>query len=465
MGFFSPLGGVFYFLMQLFCALIPRTVRGHRLHTPAPLRAGPSARDAAGSLAAAPTQSIAAPAAGTEAVPTGHAIARSLGAGRGRRQRRNDVLARPVRTPLGHARPKRTTHPRGHLRPADSPQPPTQAATGQMGACRRRHRACTRRRGGCRCIATCRRPRQRRPPRDRWARAPAAAEASTGHVGACRRRHRACTRRRGGRLCVATCRRPRQPRPPRDRWARAPAAAAAARGQVEACRQRHRACTRRNGGRRCIVSCRRPRQRRPLPDRWARAPAAAAAATGEVGACRRSHRARAHRHEGHRYEAPRGRQRQRRLPQNRCAQAPAADAASERRVRTRQRRPPPDEWGRAAAATAPAAAITAATAAEHRVGALGSGGRRRTGAHVLPQPLRLRRRYGGRRCIATCGRPGQRWPTRDRCARAPAAGAAAAGQVGECRRHLSHACARRHGGRRYVAAVGRSRLGRGPLNW
>jgi len=465
MGFFPPLGGFFYFLMHLVCALIPRTARGHRLDIHAPLRAVPSARDAAGNLAAAPTQIIAAPAAAPEAFPTGHAIARSLGAGRGRRQRPKDVRARPVRTPLGHARPKRTTHPRGHLRPAASLQPPTQAATGQMGACRRRHRACTRRHGGRRCIATCQRPRQRWPPRDRWARAPAAAGASTSHVGACRRRHRACTRRRGGCLCVATCRRPRQPRPPRDRWVRAPAAVATATGQVGACRHRHRACTRRNGGRRCIASCRRPRQRRPPRDRWARAPAAAAAATGEVGACRCRHRGRAHRHEGHRYEAPCGRQRQRRLPQNRCAQAPAADAAAERRVRTRQRRPPPDEWGRAAAATTPAPAITAATTADHRVGAIGSGGRRRTGAHVLPQPPRLRRRYGGRRCIAACGRPGQRWPTRDRCARAPAAGSAAAGQVGECRRRLSHACARRHGGRRDVATVGRSRLGRRPLNW
>ena len=167
--------------MQLVCALIPCTARRHRLRTHAPLRAVPSARDAAGNLAAARTQSITAPAAGITAVPTGHESVRSLGAGRGRRQRRNGMRGPPVRlrvaaaaTPAPHvhtsssaagaaATHAHSTHPAWRVAATTAPAPAVTAAAatsqlvGERGS------------GGHHGTGARGRPRQLRPAQDRCA--------------------------------------------------------------------------------------------------------------------------------------------------------------------------------------------------------------------------------------------------------------------------------------------------------
>jgi len=71
------------------------------------------------------------------------------------------------------------------------------------------------------------------------------------------------------------------------------------------------------------------------------------------------------------------------------------------------------------------------------------------------------RRHGGRRYVAACAQTRQRRPPRDRCVWALAAAAAATGQVHACRRKHS-VYSRRHGGRRYVVTCRQPRQRRPP---
>jgi len=395
MVFFSPLGRVFFFPMQLVCALIPCTARCNLLHTHAPLRAVPSARDAAGNLAAAPTQSMAAPAAGKEAIPTSHANVRSLGAGRGRRQRPSDVRGRPVRPRVARfhasaARPSIVIGGGGgrHARAQHAPRSATHGPSG------RRIRAAT--------FAPQTAPsRQPRPPRARWGRADAPTVPAPAVTAAAAASPLVGGPGSGGLRGTGGRGRPRQLRPPRARLRRAAAATVPVPTVTPDTATKHLVDGSGSGGRRGTGARRRPRQMQPPQDRCTRGSGGRPRTSGGVPP-----------------PTSRPRRLSRRPPLRNIVWAPSAAAAAAGQVRMCRRR--------------------------HRA---------RT------------RRHGGRRCIATCGRPGQRWQTRDRCARAPAAGAAAAGQVGACRRRLSRACARRNGGRRYVATGGRPRLGRRPLSW
>ena len=338
----------------------------------------------------------------------------------------------------------RATPPPPHPR---TPQSRTLRARrrGQLG-CRthtEHNRACCRHNGGPH------RPRKRQVSR-RWAREAAAAERHArapgpfacgrrchasaacphivigggggGHARAqhaprlaCRGHHRACARRHGGRRHVAACGRTRQRRPPRDRCARAPAAAAAGTGQVRVCRRQHSVCTRRHGGRRYVVTSRKPRHRRPPRERSARAAATATAPAPAVTVA-----AGTLKHAGARGSGGRPKTGARRRP--------------------RQLRPPRERSARAAAATA-------ATAVLQLLGDRSSGGRRGKSAPVPPPTPRPR--------------PPSRRPPLRNIWWAHLAAAAAKGQMRACCRG-HRACARRHGGRRYVEACRRPRQRRPP---
>jgi len=71
------------------------------------------------------------------------------------------------------------------------------------------------------------------------------------------------------------------------------------------------------------------------------------------------------------------------------------------------------------------------------------------------------RRHGGRRYVAACAQTRQRRPPRDTCVWALAAAAAATRQVHACRRQHS-VYSRRHGGRRYVVTCRQPRQRRPP---